>query len=225
MAPSTSTQRLKREYLKILKDPVPHIVAHPLPENILEWHYVIRGPEGTPYENGIYHGKLKFPPEYPFKPPSILIITPNGRFKCNMRLCLSISDYHPQTWNPVWSISTILTGLLSFMLENNPTMGSIETKDSKKRAFARESWQFNLENKDFCRLFPELVEECREKIKSLKQQQSWRVTDRVSEFSDSLSAIRGENLVGSALVNIGVVVGFVAFLYTARCVISALNDH
>jgi ubiquitin-protein ligase len=30
---------------------------------------------------GLYHGKLVFPSEFPFKPPSIYIITPNGRFK------------------------------------------------------------------------------------------------------------------------------------------------
>jgi len=33
-----------------------------------------------------------------------------------LRLCLSISDFHPDTWNPAWSVSTILTGLLSFMV-------------------------------------------------------------------------------------------------------------
>ena len=65
---------------------------------------------------GVYHGKLVFPGEFPFKPPSIYMITPNGRFKCNTRLCLSISDFHPDTWNPAWSVATILTGLLSFMV-------------------------------------------------------------------------------------------------------------
>ena len=35
---------------------------------------------------------------------------------CISRLCLSISDFHPDTWNPAWSVSTILTGLLSFMV-------------------------------------------------------------------------------------------------------------
>lgn len=35
---------------------------------------------------------------------------------CYFRLCLSISDFHPDTWNPAWSVSTILTGLLSFMV-------------------------------------------------------------------------------------------------------------
>lgn len=77
---------------------------------------MVRGPENTPYEGGYYHGKLVFPREFPFKPPSIYIITPNGRFKTNIKLCLSISDFHPDTWNPAWSVSTILTGLLSFMV-------------------------------------------------------------------------------------------------------------
>ena len=45
-----------------------------------------------------------------------MMITPNGRFQINTRLCLSISDFHPDTWNPAWSVATILTGLLSFMV-------------------------------------------------------------------------------------------------------------
>ena len=85
-------------------------MAEPLPSNILEWHYVVRGPEDSLYKGGLYHGKLVFPSEFPFKPPSILMTTPNGRFKTDTRLCLSISDYHPDTWNPAWSVSTILTG-------------------------------------------------------------------------------------------------------------------
>lgn len=69
------------------------------------------GAKGSPYEGGYYHGKLKFPPEYPLKPPSILMLTPSGRFKPNTRLCLSMSDFHPESWNPMWSVSTILMGL------------------------------------------------------------------------------------------------------------------
>ena len=54
-----------------------------------------------------YHGRIRFPAEYPFKPPAILMHTPNGRFKTDERLCLSMSDYHPETWNPMWSVSTV----------------------------------------------------------------------------------------------------------------------
>ena len=73
------------------QDPVPYIVAEPLPSNILEWRYVVTGPEDSLYRAGLYHGKLVFPSEFPFKPPAIYMSTPNGRFKTDMRLCLSIS--------------------------------------------------------------------------------------------------------------------------------------
>lgn len=50
------------------------------------------------------------------QPPAVYMLTPNGRFSTNTRLCLSMSDFHPETWNPLWSVGTILTGLLSFMV-------------------------------------------------------------------------------------------------------------
>ena len=38
-----------------------NIKALPCDDNILEWHYMIKGPKGSPYEGGMYHGKLRFP--------------------------------------------------------------------------------------------------------------------------------------------------------------------
>uniref|UniRef100_M1AIQ7 Ubiquitin conjugating enzyme 2 n=1 Tax=Solanum tuberosum TaxID=4113 RepID=M1AIQ7_SOLTU len=85
-------------------EPVSHVVARPSPNDILEWR-------------GFYYGKIKFPPEYPFKPPGISMTTPNGRFMTQKKICLSMSDFHPESWNPMWSVSSILTGLLSFMVK------------------------------------------------------------------------------------------------------------
>ena len=82
--------------------------VHPNPNNYFEWHYCVYGLKDCPYEGGVYHGKLIFPVQYPLKPPGIEMITPSGRFETNKRICLSISDYHPETWNPAWSIPTIL---------------------------------------------------------------------------------------------------------------------
>ncbi|KRZ10990.1 Ubiquitin-conjugating enzyme E2 J2, partial [Trichinella zimbabwensis] len=147
--------RLRKDAARLARDPVPYVKAMPLPNNILEWHYLLQGPEDSPYAGGFYHGKLIFPSDYPFKPPSIYIITPNGRFKPNTRLCLSISDFHPDTWNPTWSVSTILTGLLSFMLENTPTYGSIVTTDEAKQKLARRSILYNLQSAVVRDLFPE----------------------------------------------------------------------
>ena len=42
---------------------------------MFEWHFTIQGPPGTDYEGGRYHGRILLPPEYPMKPPSIVILT------------------------------------------------------------------------------------------------------------------------------------------------------
>jgi len=74
-------------------------------------------------------GKLLFPPEYPLKPPGIELVTPNGRFKENVRICMSMSDYHPETWNPAWNVHAIIIGLISFMMTDERTAGCIKTTD------------------------------------------------------------------------------------------------
>jgi len=146
--------RLKKEFYKIQKEPVENIEAAPKESNLLEWHYVVTGPKDSAYEGGKYHGVLEFPSEYPYKPPSIKMTTPNGRFQTNTKLCLSMSDFHPETWNPLWSVSSILAGLLSFMLENSPTSGSINCSDDVRRKCARESVAFNIKDPIFNLLFP-----------------------------------------------------------------------
>lgn len=47
------------------------------------------------------------------------------------------------------SVSTILMGLISFMNESTPTLGSITTSDAEKRILARKSRDFNLKNSQF----------------------------------------------------------------------------
>jgi len=58
----------------------------------------------------------------------------------------------------MWSVSTIITGLISFMVERAPTLGSIESTDSQKKKFAQFSLDFNVRDPKFSSLFPELVE-------------------------------------------------------------------
>lgn len=85
------------------------------------------------------------------------MFTPSGRFQPGMRLCLSISDYHPKTWNPAWSASTILTGLLSFMVSDEVTAGSIAGTPEQRKKLAKSSKSFNNQSKEFKTQFPDIV--------------------------------------------------------------------
>jgi len=141
MATRAAHKRLTREYASISQTPPPHITAHPSESNILEWHYILTGPADTPYAGGQYWGTLVFPPDYPFAPPAIRMHTPSGRFRCSERLCLSISDFHPKSFNPAWEVSTILLGVLSFMTSEEMTTGSLSAMEAQRKEFAaRTRW-------------------------------------------------------------------------------------
>lgn len=223
---NTATARLKQDYLRLKKDPVPYVLAEPVPSNILEWHYVVRGPEKTPYEGGFYHGKLIFPKEFPFQPPSIYMTTPNGRFKVDTRLCLSISDFHPDTWNPTWSVSTILTGLLSFMLEKSSTLGGIHTSDTDKKRYAIQSLEYNLNNQMFCELFPETVELIKEELRHRKslQNKSGRPSSGGDESMGMIDNLQREQIqFQNALANLAMVIVFAVFAYMVRYVLKSIT--
>ncbi|KAF2280096.1 UBC-like protein [Westerdykella ornata] len=143
MASPGATKRLTKEYARISKSPPPFIIAHPSDSNILEWHYILTGPPDTPYEGGQYWGTLLFPPNYPFAPPAIRMHTPSGRFQPSTRLCLSISDFHPKSFNPTWEVSTILNGLLSFMTSEEMTTGSVRASEQERRLFAQRTRWWN----------------------------------------------------------------------------------
>jgi len=55
------------------------------------------------------------------------MITPSGRFEPGMRICLSISDYHPESWNPAWKTESILIALISFMNSDETAVGCVNS--------------------------------------------------------------------------------------------------
>jgi hypothetical protein len=52
--------------------------AEAVEDDIFEWHFAIFGPEDSEFDGGVYHGRILLPTEYPFKPPSFMLLTPSG---------------------------------------------------------------------------------------------------------------------------------------------------
>lgn len=80
---------------------------------MFEWHFTLRGPTETPYEKGIYHGKIVLPSDYPMSPPDIYFFTvleccvfhlqANGRFDIHTKICLTNTSFHKDEWSPSWT--------------------------------------------------------------------------------------------------------------------------
>jgi hypothetical protein len=72
----------------------------PYGKNLLRWHFSVTGPSHSVYTDGIYHGVILLPKDYPMSPPRVQMLTPTGRFIPGEDICLSASNYHPETWTP-----------------------------------------------------------------------------------------------------------------------------
>lgn len=186
---SKTVQRLRQEYLHLAQCPEPGILAEPLPTNMLEWRFVFEGPKGTPYQGGLYQGKLIFPSSYPSGPPEIQMLTPSGRFKTNTPICLL--HFKRFTWDPSWSVASVLSGFREFMVHGDLTIGSVWfATDRHKRHLAEDSLRFNLQDPVFCDLFPGAAQSCRRRIEEqwTKEVEATRkdVTKGSAEDSDKI---------------------------------------
>ncbi len=83
MATSVASKRLFQEYKLLTSDPPDGITAGPVTEDdIFVWEALIQGPEGTPFEGGVFPAELRFPRDYPLAPPVMRFLGeiwhPNG---------------------------------------------------------------------------------------------------------------------------------------------------
>ncbi|KAJ4793318.1 Ubiquitin-conjugating enzyme E2 32 [Rhynchospora pubera] len=135
-----AVKRILQEVKEMQSNPSDDFMSLPLEEDIFEWQFAILGPRGSEFEGGIYHGRIQLPADYPFKPPSFMMLTPSGRFETQTKICLSISNYHPEHWQPSWSVRTALVALIAFMPTNpGGALGSLDYKKEDRHALAIKS--------------------------------------------------------------------------------------
>ena len=74
------------------------------------------------------------------KPPEIMMLTPNGRFEVGKKICLTISAHHPESWQPSWSIRTVMMALIGFLpTPGGGAIGSLDYTAPERRALAKRS--------------------------------------------------------------------------------------
>ncbi|KAG8529749.1 Ubiquitin-conjugating enzyme E2 7 [Bacidia gigantensis] len=132
MASALASKRLFHEYRTLSQGSVEGITAGPVSEeNLFLWEALIQGPEGTPYEGGIFPAELKFPKDYPLSPPKMTFVGklwhpnvyPNGE------VCISILhapgddpmhyEKASERWSPIQSVEKILISVMSMLAEPN----------------------------------------------------------------------------------------------------------
>lgn len=138
-------KRLQGDMKLLKKQPLDHVHAAPDPDNMLIWYFMVKGPKDSHYANGHYIGKIMHSPDYPFKAPDFMMLTPNGRFATEKKICLTNSGYHSESWSAIWNIRSIMLGFISIMMDDS-TGGISHIKRSKEERLemAKASASYNI---------------------------------------------------------------------------------
>ncbi len=111
----------------------------PLDGDIYTWHFTILGCPDSPYEKGVYHGYFKIPADYPMSPPDIYFMNQSGRFHTNKKICLNITSYHKEQWNPAWTLRTMMHALGTQFLVEDGAIGSLRNSKEIRQELALKS--------------------------------------------------------------------------------------
>uniref|UniRef100_A0A7S1CHY3 UBC core domain-containing protein n=1 Tax=Bicosoecida sp. CB-2014 TaxID=1486930 RepID=A0A7S1CHY3_9STRA len=131
-----ATKRLAAEFKELCRTTTDGLVAGPLSDDdLFRWEALIMGPEGTPYEFGVFRAILTFPTTYPMKPPKMVFTTPithpnvYGEGARRGEVCISILhapgedrfgyEKSYERWTPVQSIEKVLLSVISMLAEPN----------------------------------------------------------------------------------------------------------
>jgi len=118
---SSTNKRLHRELSEMTKDPPAGCTAGLLSHSdMTNWFATLAGPDGSPYEGGSFILTVRFPRNYPFKPPRIhfetKIFHPNISINSGA-ICL---DILAEQWSPALTLSRVLLSILSLLTDPNP---------------------------------------------------------------------------------------------------------
>ena len=153
-----SLKILHNEFKNTIKNQTPEFSIGLNDDDIYNWDVLIIGPEDTIFESGIYTCKIKFPKEYPMKPPVFTftskIFHPN--IYDNGIVCISIlhqpgdDEYgyedSSERWRPVHTVRTIILSIISIL--SDPNLDSPANIEAAK-LYKNNRLEYNKINKKF----------------------------------------------------------------------------
>ena len=114
-------RRIQREIQNLHANPIANIsVGYDSNDPMKCYGYII-GAVDTPFEGGIFRVEITFPDDYPFKPPSVKMLTkiyhPNISTGGDVCITITKKDY----WNPALTIGKVLVSICSMLTDPDPT--------------------------------------------------------------------------------------------------------
>lgn len=145
-----AAQALARHYKKAISDRDEYVKYWMDPKDASKWWCILYGMMGQDdvLKDGEYLVEVTAPPEFPHKPPTFLLHTPNGVYGTDKPICISIGHYHSGDYPAAIGMRGFITEIANGMMCQKELGGGINVLQfnaDKIRKFAAESRKFNLE--------------------------------------------------------------------------------
>ncbi|KAK4055427.1 hypothetical protein OIO90_003265 [Microbotryomycetes sp. JL221] len=119
MSDAALPKRIIKETQRLVADSPPGISAIPHEDNLRYFDVLIAGPDGSPFEGGMFKLELFLPEEYPMSPPKVRFLTKLYHPNIDKlgRICLDILK---DKWSPALQIRTVLLSVQALLSAPNP---------------------------------------------------------------------------------------------------------
>ena len=126
-------KKIKEELKDLNENPIANIgvtIGLPDENNIFEWRCSLMGPKDTSYSGGLFFLKIKFPDDYPTKPPEVCFKTPIYHININPHkpkteekgaeglghVCISTLNW----WKDTYTMREVLVNIFELFYMANP---------------------------------------------------------------------------------------------------------
>ena len=121
-----AVQRLQEEFKELSKHPLATfgITVGLINENLFQWKCTILGPKDTCYKGGLFHLKITFPYDYPYRAPEIVFEKPIYHLNVKYfvggsqplgHICLSTLN----CWQTNYRMNKVLPEIFDLLYKNN----------------------------------------------------------------------------------------------------------
>ncbi|EGN97144.1 hypothetical protein SERLA73DRAFT_56659 [Serpula lacrymans var. lacrymans S7.3] len=114
-----TVKRIHREVADVKKEDLGAITLAPSADNLFHWKGSIPGPQGSPYEGGVFNVDVYLTPDYPFSAPKVTLTTRIYHMNISDRgnICIDILKHN---WSPALSLFKVMLSLSSLLTDPNP---------------------------------------------------------------------------------------------------------
>mmetsp|Transcript_10375 Transcript_10375/g.13734 ORF Transcript_10375/g.13734 Transcript_10375/m.13734 type:complete len:196 (+) Transcript_10375:150-737(+) len=113
--------RIMKELKEVGKNDSSGVHAKPISEgDIRHLKGTVQGPEGTPYDGGVFEVDIAIPRQYPFEPPKMRFITKVWHPNISSQTGAICLDILKDNWSPALTIKTALLSLQALLCSAEP---------------------------------------------------------------------------------------------------------